>query len=133
MKDRREYSRLTVNAGASFYVTDESRLITDFAGTIVDISEKGIRVEVDYKKYEHNLSLIKLGNEISFQAVEKFELFGKMQTDIFHGKAKIVHEESRGETKVLGCMVSPITDTHEKYMLERRMSYFYIDLKKDNN
>lgn len=122
--DRREYERIRVNAKGTFIVKKEEQLINEFIAKIVDVSEKGIRIEVEDEESKSKALKIANDNIVMFQAMEEFELFKENTFEYFHGEVEIVHIEQDGNSIFLGCRLAYTPDSLKKYIEDRKVSIF---------
>lgn len=131
--DRREYERIRVNAKGTFIVKKEDNLVNEFVAKIVDVSEKGIRIEVDSEESKNKALQITDENSIVFQAMEEFELYREKTFEYFHGEVEVVHMEEDGNSIFLGCKLAYLPDSLKKYISDRKVSIFISQMDRDNN
>lgn len=122
--ERREYARINVNAKGTFIVKEEDRYVTEFVARIIDISEKGVRIEIPDNNNKEKAHLIGEDSIITFQAVEKFELFHKETCQFFTGEIKVVHKALTETGLILGCRLPALNESLKKYISDRKISLY---------
>ena len=124
--ERREYERIKVDAKGTFIIKQNEKYIREFVGDIVDISEVGIKICVNAELYEEIISLINIGNQLTFQGLDKFKLYGSDVTRYFAGRLDIVRMEEKDGTLIIGCSFkrTGVNDNLLKYIDDRKVSVF---------
>lgn len=129
--ERREYQRINVSAKGSFFAQDIKNV--EFVANIVDVSENGVRVEIDNEKYGKLLEPLDEGHVICFQAMEEFLVYDKSKVGIFDGKAIIVRKQIEDNLIIMGCRVYPPSNSLMQYVEDRKVSVFISDIKSVTN
>lgn len=129
--ERRYYRRISVDASGTLIL--KNGISSEVVGKISDISESGFKVIIDVAKYENVIMQINEGDEFDFQALEKFDLYGKENSSIFNGKAEIVRKMLVNSTLVLGCKMVGLTPSTEKYISDKRLSNYINGIKSEND
>lgn len=122
--DRRTYERVKAEAKGTFIIRQGGKYIAEFVAGIEDISEAGIKVIVNAEEYDHVQELIGAGSQLSFQAVDNYNLYGNDVTKIFNGTVSVVRKELNGQSLLLGCKIRPLTRELQEYIEERKVSVF---------
>lgn len=129
--DRREYERIRVNAKGTFIVKKDDHLVNEFTARIVDISEKGIRIEVEDEDSKNKALQITDENSVMFQAMEEFELYNGNTNEFFHGEVEVVHMKEDGDSIFLGCKLAYMPDSLKRYISDRKVSIFISHIKTE--
>lgn len=121
--ERRQDERISINAKGSFFVRSASEYYGEFQATIVDISERGVRIKAG-SKCKDIIQQISEDATLSFQAMEEYELFSEKEMQIFYGKLEIVHQFLDDGDIVLGCSMETTNPEIKEYIKKRKMSYY---------
>lgn len=117
MKDLRRYSRLNTNVICTLYA-----LNFEFPAKILNLSEVGVLIEVDYS--ESLFNMLRVGDYVLFQGVDNFDYLGMQQKRIFQEKSKVVRIESAGNTIKIACNVSGTDKKYRQYVTELKTADF---------
>lgn len=131
--DRREYERVNVDARGTFIVKKDNQFVTEFTAKIVDVSEKGIRVEIVNDSDKDMASLITEDSTVSFQAMENFKLYHKETSEFFTGDVQVVYKVINEDSLILGCRLPRLNDSMKNYISDRKISIFIENIGKFNN
>lgn len=126
--DRRTYPRLQIEVEGLFILQNENIMPRDFEGLVIDISEGGLQLSIDYNKYSQALDDIKEGDVIHVSIPDEYELFGEERFDIVTGNAKIVRKTVDNNNIILGCKFLTRTSELEQYLIDRRTSFYMNNL-----
>lgn len=69
------------------------------------------------------------GANVAFQAVDEYELYNELVTDVFQGKEKIVRIEKNHDSTVLGCRVTYHEEDFDEYVMNKKLSIFISERK----
>ena len=122
--ERREYQRIKINAASQFYSKKSEQFTVEFAGTIEDISESGIRIVVDDPMYFDVMNGLEQGTEIVFQAVDSYSYSYTDRVDVFEGRVAVVHIGIRNGAYILGCRITVSNGNLQEYIKNRKVSLF---------
>lgn len=129
-EDRRFFPRVISKVQANFYVESDNGEPKEFGGIISNLSEVGIKIEITEPEDLEVVNQIVIGDRVSFQAFDEYELYGKTYTDIFRGKASIVRMENSEEGIILGCKVHSASKDFERYINNKRISIYLNTIKR---
>ena len=118
MNDSRRYSRLNTNVICTLYALNSF----EFPARILNLSEVGVLIEVDYS--ESLFNVLRIGDYVFFQGVDNFEYLGIQQKRIFQEKSKVVRIESTGNTIRIACNVSGTDENYKQYVTELKTADF---------
>lgn len=126
--ERRYYRRISVDASGTLIL--KNGINSEVVGKIDDISESGFKVIIDITQNEKIMSMINEGDEFDFQALEKFDLYGKENSSIFNGKAVVVRKMLINTSLILGCKMNGLSPSTEKYISEKKLSSYIKSIKE---
>lgn len=122
--ERRVYQRATIGIDTLFVLESDTLSDCEFIGQLENISEVGIQVNIVSSDF-HNISEnIHIGDSLSFQSIDRFELYGKLCTAVFNGNAVIVRKSIEEGVITLGCKIKRLTPDLEKYITDKKLSIF---------
>ncbi len=126
--EKRLYQRVLVNLVSNFIVNKPDLGYKEFGGFVEDVSENGMKIRVEDKKYFPLAATIKIGDKISFQAVDEYKLYNKTRIDVFTGEALVVRVNKIDEAVSFGCRVIKPTEEFGEYVKNKKMALF-MDIK----
>ena len=130
--ERRLHQRIFSQLQANFYVESDNNDPNEFGGIIENFSENGIKIVISEPDDFKVVNEIVVGDKVTFQAVDEYELYGKTHMDIFKGHASIVRIEKNEEGIVLGCEVNSASRDFEKYVSNKRISLYLSTMRREN-
>ena len=122
--DRRYYQRTKLNIDGLFYLADRQTLPREFNGTLVDISESGIKVSLDPLIPPEILDSITVDDRLHFNSYDEYEIFGQSRDTVISGEVIVVRKELSEGKVILGCKLSPLTDDLAKYISDKKVCEF---------
>lgn len=122
--EKRLYQRVTVGITSNFIIQDNEPGYREFGGVIDDLSENGIRVSVTDSRYSHILDRIKVGDKITFQAFDEYEMYGELRTDVFTGETEVRHIKKEEDNIIIGCKVYKASEEFDEYVKNKKMALF---------
>lgn len=130
--EKRFFQRARVGVAGEFYVKSDDPSKTELVGTIEDICENGIGITVKGEQYKDSISKMKKGDIIGFQAIDEYELFNEIKTDVIFGNAKVVRIAENRDEIVIGCEIKRMSPELSDYVANKKLSIFYQnDFKVD--
>ena len=123
--ERRLYSRVTINLPANFIKGGNDPGLREFSAKIYDICEEGIKIEIKNGEYDDILSTIKVGDILSFQAVDEYELYREEHLDVISAEAEVVRIEKGDEVTAFGCKVASSFREFSTYVMNKKISILY--------
>lgn len=130
--ERRLHQRIVSQLQANFYIESDNNDPNEFGGIIENLSENGIKIVVSDQDDFKVVNEIVVGDEVVFQAVDEYELYGKTRMDIFKGHASVVRIEKDENDIVLGCEVNSISKDFEKYVSNKRISLYLSTMRRQH-
>lgn len=122
--DRRYYQRTKLNIDGLFYLADRQTLPREFNGTLVDISESGIKVSLDPLIPPEILDSITIDDRLHFNSYDEYEIFGQSRDTVISGEVIVVRKELSEGKVILGCKLNPLTDDLAKYISDKKVCEF---------
>lgn len=129
--DKRIFSRLRIGIEGVFIFQKDDVPPGDFAGHVIDISEGGFKISIDYKQCAESLDNVGEGDVIQYSIADEYTLFGEEKLDIVSGKAKILRKTFENDNVVLGCKFIDRNNELEEYVLNRRTSVYMNNMEKN--
>ena len=130
--ERRTYSRLQIEIEGIFILQNENIVPRDFEGLVIDISEGGFKLSIDYNRYPTLLDNLHVEDIIHFNIPDEYMLFGEEKFDVITGKARILRKITKDNTVELGCKLIERNTELEEYLINRRTSFFVKNMINDN-
>lgn len=122
--DRRYYQRTKVDKEGIFFIKTNNPGKRDFIGTIVDISEGGIRIHISEEQYEESVSTIEVGSVISFQAYDEYQLYNELKQEVFMGEVEVLRIQKEKNGIFIGCKMLQLKPDLEKYISNKKLAVF---------
>ena len=122
--EKRLYQRVLVGLISNFIVQNNQPGFREFTGIIDDLSENGIKISVSDSNYSHIVEKLKVGDKISFQTLDEYEIYGELRTDIFSGDAEVIRIDNDGADIIIGCKVYKSSKEFDEYVKNKKMALF---------
>lgn len=122
--ERRNYRRVVVSLDSCFIIKDNEPGYREFNGVIEDLSECGIKIRVEDQRFAKIAGELSIGDKITFQSIDEFEMFNEMHTEVFSGEAEIVRIDSTSNELVIGCKVFSSSNEFNEYVKNKKMALY---------
>ena len=124
MEDRRFFRRVDLELRCNLYLKERRKGENEFIGTLLDVSEEGMKVCIDKKEYRKVSSVITEGTELDFQAVDRVGICGAERMCILQGSARVLRVEEIDGRSLLGCKVYPGSASYDEFVRSKKVSIF---------
>lgn len=122
--EKRLYQRILAGVISNFILKDNPPGHREFSGVIDDISENGIKISISDSSCSEIVTNIKVGNIIAFQALDEYEIYGEVRTEVFSGEAKVIRVDSEKDNIIIGCKVVKSSKEFDEYVKNKKMALF---------
>lgn len=92
--DRRLYQRIRIDAESVFILNNKEISPREFPGIVEDISETGIKIVTRKDEASHILNYLSTGENLHFNVIDDYKLFGNEVNAIISGLVTIVRNEA---------------------------------------
>ena len=128
MKERRFFQRVDLELQCNLYLKGKGNGDNEFVGTILDVSEEGMKVSVSLREFQKLADEITEGSKLNFQAVDRMEKYGSERMFVLHGSACVVRIDEVDGMVVLGCKVYPGNASFDEFVRGKKVTLFLQQL-----
>lgn len=122
--EKRLYQRVPVSLTSNIIIKKDTDENVEYGGTIEDVSENGLKVTFSVSEYPEISEDIRLGESISFQSVDRYEVYGKSRMDIFSGTAEVLRVENKEDKITIGCKITKSSKEYDEYVKNKKAALF---------